>query len=74
MADKKKKAPLGERLNAMIRKRTGAQTLVDAFENADHPIDPPPTPSLSPKRRPENMTNGIFDQGKYERNKLKKKK
>lgn len=64
--EKKKKPTLGERMRSAIMAGTGADKVVGGFNGEDAAL-------AAAKRDPANQTNGIFDEGKYERNKKKKK-
>lgn len=65
--EKKKKPTLGERLKTAILAGTGADKVVGGFNGEDAEM-------AVAKRDPANQTNGIFDEGKFERNQKKKKK
>lgn len=76
----KRKPTLSDRIGSAIRnaamRGSGAQDAIDGLQGNSPSFAPqsaPPAPSLSPKRRPENKTGGIFDERKYEENKKKKK-
>ena len=69
---KKKKAPMSTRLNSYLREKTGARKVQDGLEGREpesrgkNAPRSAPAPKLSPRRRKEFKTKGIFDQSKLD--------
>jgi hypothetical protein len=78
--EKKKKTSLGERMRAAILQGSGANAVnrgLNASEGDDMAARVGASggaPKVAPRRRAEYETQGIFDQGKYDRMMAKKKK
>lgn len=76
----KKKKSMGEKLRSVIMKGTSADKVKSGLRESASPSMEDRVaasgggPRLSPTRRAEFETAGIFDQGKYDRAMAKKKK
>lgn len=80
MEDKKKKKSMGEKLRSAIMRGTGAEKVKSGFAGEggmsmeDRVAASGGGPRLAPNKRAQFETQGIFDQGKYDRYMAKKKK